>query len=294
MKLLLLPGDLADVRRHLLDRDNSFHILKVLRLPRGTRIDAADDAGNRFSATLAGVKAGRALLELAPKSPGAADEEAPVGAPGDAPGKRAPGEFDPGLTGSGTGAALPRGASPRIALVQGLPKGQKMDLIIRQAVEAGVELVLPLQTRYSVVRELGESNPSKGSSRRDRILKEALQQSGSIVRTRLGSASSVEDLGARLACEGFTPENSLYLMFHELDIATASLHEYCSGINDRAVILIGPEGGFSQEETQGFLELGFKAVHIPGSILRTETAALFAIAAVKTVMLEKNIWTLSK
>ncbi len=294
MKLLLLPGDLAGVRRHLLDRDNSFHILKVLRLPRGTKIDAADDAGNRFSVTLAGVKAGRAMLELAPKPPGAANEESTAGASGDAPGKRAPGEIDPGPREAGAGAALPRGAPPRIALVQGLPKGQKMDLIIRQAVEAGVELVLPLQTRYSVVRELGRDDSGKGGSRRDRILKEALQQSGSSIRTRLGSASLVVDLGARLACEGFAPEESLYLMFHELDIATASLHEYCAGIHDRAVILVGPEGGFSQEETQGFLELGFKTVHIPGSILRTETAALFAVAAVKTVLMEKNVWKLSK
>ena len=280
MKRLLLPGDLAGVRRHLLDRENSFHILRVLRLARGSTIEAMDDAGNRFSATLAGVKAGRALLDLAAKIPGSADS-------------------GPGEPGSGTvlaleRAGLPRDRLPRIALVQGLPKGQKMDLIIRQAVEAGVELILPLQTRYSVVRELGKEETARGGGRRDRILKEALQQSGSLVRSRLGPTSSVENLGARLADQGFAPGTSLYLMFHELGIAKLSLHEYCAGDPDSVVILVGPEGGFSPEETRSFLDLGFKATHIPGSILRTETAALFAIAAVKTILMEKNVWTLSK
>lgn len=280
MKRLLLPGDLAGVRRHLLDRENSFHILRVLRLARGSTIEAMDDAGNRFSATLAGVKAGRALFDLAAKIPGPADS--------------GPVEPVAGRSLAGERAELPRDRPPRIALVQGLPKGQKMDLIIRQAVEAGVELILPLQTRYSVVRELGKEETAGGGSRRDRILKEALQQSGSLVRSRLGPTSSVENLGARLIDEGFAPETSLYLMFHELDIATLSLHEYCAGGPASVVILVGPEGGFSPEETRSFLDLGFKATHIPGSILRTETAALFALAAVKTILMEKNVWILSK
>ena len=280
MKRLLLPGDLAGVRRHLLDRENSFHILRVLRLARGSTIEAMDDAGNRFSATLVGVKAGRALFDLAAKIPGPADS--------------GPVEPVAGSALSWERAELPRDRPPRIALVQGLPKGQKMDLIIRQAVEAGVELILPLQTRYSVVRELGKEETAGGGSRRDRILKEALQQSGSLVRSRLGPTSSVENLGARLIDEGFAPETSLYLMFHELDIAKLSLHEYCAGGPASVVILVGPEGGFSPEETRSFLDLGFKATHIPGSILRTETAALFALAAVKTILMEKNVWTLSK
>lgn len=280
MKRLLLPGDLAGVRRHLLDRENSFHILRVLRLARGSTIEAMDDAGNRFSATLAGVKAGRALFDLAAKIPGPADS--------------GPVEPVAGSALAGERAELPRDRPPRIALVQGLPKGQKMDLIIRQAVEAGVELILPLQTRYSVVRELGKEETAGGGSRRDRILKEALQQSGSLVRSRLGPTSSVENLGARLIDEGFAPETSLYLMFHELDIAKLSLHEYCAGGPASVVILVGPEGGFSPEETRSFLDLGFKATHIPGSILRTETAALFALAAVKTILMEKNVWILSK
>ncbi len=272
MKRLLLPGDLKGFRRHVLDRDASVHILRVLRLPRGTSIEAMDEAGNRFTATLAGVKEGRALLDLSTL---------------------------PGAVSSGTSARAPSKDSeptllPRIALVQGLPKGQKMDLIIRQAVEAGVELILPLQTRYSVVKELGKEGSGAGVFRRERILKEALQQSGSLVRSRILPTSSMQSFKSRLADEGFSPETSLYLMFHELEIATASLHEYCAGAPLSAVILVGPEGGFSPEETIYCNELGFKSIHIPGPILRTETAALFAIAAVKTLLMEKNIWTLSK
>jgi len=290
MKRLLLPGDLKGLMRHVLDTETSFHILKVLRLRRGTVIEAMDEAGNRFSATLAGVKEGRALLDLSSLSAGTEgieSENAAAAAELQA-GENTDADFDRAISRSREPIAF-----PRIALVQGLPKSQKMDLIVRQAVEVGVELILPLQTRYSVVRELGREG-SGGGPRRERILKEALQQSGSLVRTRLASTCSVEELGARLVDEGFPPETSLYLMFHEQDIAKLSLHERCAGATGAAVILVGPEGGFSPEETQLCIKLGFSSTHIPGSVLRTETAALYAIAAVKTLLMEKNLWTLSK
>ena len=282
MKRLLLPGDLKGLRRHLLDRETSFHILRVLRLRRGTVVDAMDEAGNRFSATLSGVNEGRAILDL---------DTAPVETIGAEPGAAAAAAAAaPGHRESMAGYPV---ALPRIALVQGLPKGQKMDLILRQAVETGVELILPLQSRYSVVRELGREGGG-GASRRERILREALQQSGSLVRSRIAPICSPEALGDRLAAEGFSPETSLYLMFHEMDSAQRSLHEHCADAPLSVVILVGPEGGFSPEETQRFIGLGFKSIHIPGSILRTETAALFAVAAVKTLLMEKNLWTLSK
>lgn len=264
-----------------------------------------DEAGNRFSAILSGVRDGRALLDLRAAPAGAPAEKSDQGGFTESGQsvftKSEQGDFMKSQQGDFGSAHPEKGSAladtqlnPRIALVQGLPKAQKMDLILRQAVEAGVELVLPLQTRYSVVRELGREESSGGGARRARILKEALQQSGSLVRSRLAPTASVQELGARLADEGFLPDTSLYLMFHELDIAKASLHEYCAAAPGAVVLLIGPEGGFAPDETQAFLDLGFKAVHIPGSILRTETAALFAVAAVKTILVEKQVWTVSK
>ncbi len=283
MRQILLPGNLEGNPRFLLDKETSFHLLRVLRLARGSRIGAADEAGNRFIARLEGVEGGRALLALEP-----------AGAVAAGPGYKGESEAAPGQAARDTpDVQMPPQELPRIALVQGLPKGPKMDLILRQAVETGVELVVPLQTKNSVVRELGREGSSGGDSRRQRILKEALQQSGSLVRTKLCPTTSTEELESLLSAEGFPPENSLYLMFHELDIAGKSLHEYCMGFEGSVVLLIGPEGGFTPQETDAFTEMSFKGFHIPGSILRTETAALFAIAAVKTLLLERKLWTLS-
>jgi len=260
MRQLVLPGDRAGDTRFVLDEKTSRYLLRVLRMGRGDSFSALDEAGNRFVCAIEDASAAAAIVSLAPEKDGAAD--------------------------------LP--GSARIALVQGLPKGPKMDLILRQAVEAGAAAVFPLQTRNCVVRERNEKDIAEKLERRRKIVREALQQSGSMVRTKILPTASIDTLAKALSDEGFSPENSLLLMFHELPIAEKSLHECCAGDSVPTVILVGPEGGFAPEETEAFMAMGFQAVHFEGTILRTETAALFALAAVKTIMTERTSWTLSK
>ncbi len=260
MRQLVLPGDRAGDRRFVLDEKTSRYLLRVLRMGRGDSFSALDEAGNRFLCTIEDASAAAAIVALAPEKDGAAD--------------------------------VPSVA--RIALVQGLPKGPKMDLILRQAVEAGAAAVFPLQTRNCVVRERNEKDIAEKLERRRKIVREALQQSGSTVRTKILPTASIDTLAKALGDEGFPPESSLLLMFHELPIAEKSLHECCAGDPLPTVVLIGPEGGFAPEETEAFRVMGFQPVHFEGTILRTETAALFALAAVKTIMTERTSWTLSK
>lgn len=260
MRQLVLPGDRAGDRRFVLDEKTSRYLLRVLRMGRGDSFSALDEAGNRFLCTIEDASAAAAIVALAPEKDGAAD--------------------------------VPSVA--RVALVQGLPKGPKMDLILRQAVEAGAAAVFPLQTRNCVVRERNEKDIAEKLERRRKIVREALQQSGSTVRTKILPTASIDTLAKALSDEGFPPESSLLLMFHELPIAEKSLHECCAGEPLPTVVLVGPEGGFAPEETEAFRAMGFQPVHFEGTILRTETAALFALAAVKTIMTERTSWTLSK
>lgn len=183
---------------------------------------------------------------------------------------------------------------PHLGLIQALPKGPKMDLILRQAVEAGVSAVFPVQTKNCVVREKRGTDREDKLERRRTIVREALQQSGSSIRTKILPTETIETLEKALEAEGFSRSGSLRLMFHELPLAEKSLHEYCAGELLPTLILIGPEGGFAPEETDAFKALGFKLVHLDGTILRTETAALFAMAAVKTILMERAAWILSK
>ena len=227
---------------------------------RGDEFSALDEAGNRFLCTIEEASPAAAVVALSPETEGM--------------------DKTPDL--------------PRLALVQGLPKGPKMDLILRQAVEAGVSAVFPIQTSNCVVREKSGGDRENKLERRRTIVREALQQSGSAVRTKILPTETIDTLGEALEAEGFPRAGSLRLMFHELPLAEKSLHEYCAGELLPTVILIGPEGGFAPDETDAFKALGFKLVHLEGTILRTETAALFAVAAIKTILMERAAWILSK
>jgi 16S rRNA (uracil1498-N3)-methyltransferase len=274
VRQLVLPGDRSGDARFALDAKTSRYLLKVLRLARGDGFPAMDAEGQAYSCTIVDDAPGAAVIALAPAAgsgPSAAASEPLSG-----------------------GALAADPAMPRIALIQCLPKGPKLDLIIRQAVEAGVEAVFPLQTRYCVVRERGDKEITDKLERRRAIVREALQQSGSAIRTRILPVSTIATLPAALAAEGFAPETSRCLMFHERPLAEKSLHEYCAGEPQPTALLIGPEGGFAPEETEAFAAMGFRAVHFDGAILRTETAALYAIAAVRTILMERTSWTASK
>jgi 16S rRNA (uracil1498-N3)-methyltransferase len=59
------------------------------------------------------------------------------------------------------------------------------------------------------------------------------------------------------------------------------------------VLAVGPEGGFSPEELARFAAAGFKPLVIGNTILRTETASLYAAAAVRVILLENTTWTLT-
>ncbi len=177
------------------------------------------------------------------------------------------------------------GAAP-VHLLQCLPKGSKMDLIVRQAVEAGVESIVPVVSGRSVT---GVSDSKLARWRR--IAGEALQQSGN---PRLPDISKPVPLPAAAALDR---HGGIGLVFHQERIAEGSLHSVLAGESEavgRGVyMLIGPEGGLTADEVGILKEAGFRPVHLGETVLRTETAALYAIAAVKIILRERDTWTLS-
>ncbi|TXT50486.1 MAG: 16S rRNA (uracil1498-N3)-methyltransferase [Spirochaetes bacterium] len=261
MRRVILDGDLSGIDRHTFDKGSSRHLAKVLRLGIGDLFSAMDGAGNTFECRILDASPKALVASLSP----AAGAIVPDPAPG----------------------------IPRIALVQALPKGQKFETILRQAVEIGVSDVFPLQTRNCVAREKDGLEKKTKLERRIKIIKEALQQSGSSTQTRIHQTSDIMALPALLKDSCYGPEEALYLIFHEIPLAQASLHEYCAQASGSVVVLVGPEGGFDPQETETLRELGFKPIHISGTILRTETAAIFALATVKTLLLERKTWSLS-
>jgi len=224
----------------------------------------------------------------------------------------APGEYFPALLPSGTAvmvrvqsvdnqtvvgevvpdaAVTPNGALnplPPIFLFQALPKGDKMDLIVRQAAEGGLTEIVPFASEFSMVRI---ANGSKQKlSRWERIIKEARQQSGSTVATTIRQPVSMDGLFAYWQQLVTQRPNALGLLFHHVPLAHTSLHGYLDKSVEMVALVIGPEGGFSSAEAERFMAAGFKPFTVGGTILRTETAALYAQAAVRILLGEKDSW----
>ncbi len=176
-------------------------------------------------------------------------------------------------------------------LFQCVGKAARMDTIIRQATEVGVERIIPILSAYSPP----EAKKITGRlDRWNRIIKEARQQSGSPIQTTICDPVSVTqaiDLwnthfkAKDLSAQGF--------IFTE-GLATNSLYKYLVRQFDLVGAVIGPEGGFSQEEVETFKNANFIPIHFNINILRTETAALYSLANLQYAVMEFESWKASE
>jgi len=183
---------------------------------------------------------------------------------------------------------------PPVILFQALPKGDKMDLIVRQAAEGGIAEIVPFVSEFSVAKTTAERGQK--FLRWERIIKEARQQSGSKTATVLHQPFTMPELfDYWKKLQGENAEKSAGLLFHhQKGLEQKSLHEYLNSMPSLVAFAIGPEGGFSEKEVSLFLENGFGQLTIGDTVLRTETAALYCAAAIRILLLEKNSWELKQ
>jgi len=180
---------------------------------------------------------------------------------------------------------------PPIILFQSMPKGDKMDLIVRQAAEGGITAIVPFISEFSI----GKANTGEQKfSRWEKIIKEARQQSGSKIATVLHKPLNTGELIDYWNKLKDKTKNTQGIIFHHIGLEQNSLHGYLNSNPNVVVLVIGPEGGFSEKEVTLFLENGFKPITIGDSVLRTETAALYCAAAIRVLLLEKNSWELKQ
>jgi 16S rRNA (uracil1498-N3)-methyltransferase len=156
-----------------------------------------------------------------------------------------------------------------ITLAQGLPEGSKMDWIIEKAVELGVASIQPLAAQRSVVRLSGE-RAEKRQAHWQGVIESASEQCG---RNRLARLEPLMDFGRWLAAPSPAPRILLSPR------AEQSLAQWARENGPQAVsLMVGPEGGFSREEEDAALAAGALALSVGPRVLRTETAALAALA----------------
>jgi 16S rRNA (uracil1498-N3)-methyltransferase len=173
------------------------------------------------------------------------------------------------------------GDTVHITLGQSLPKAAKMDLILRQGTEAGVNRFIPLLSRRSISRPDEERRDHK-KERWQKIIVEASRQCGRPDIPRLDPVALWSETLAKFS------DFDLVLMPYEKEAPTLQtvLKSKCGARN--ILILIGPEGGWAPEEVEEASLNGAFSVHLPTPILRTETAGIAVVSMLKFFFADRD------
>ena len=162
----------------------------------------------------------------------------------------------------------------QITLLQGIARHDHMDLILRKAVELGVQTIQPLWMQRSQKRLKGE-RMEKRSRHWEGVIISACEQCG---RATLPTLLTADDYA-----NGFnkdTADSALRLMLQPDASSSLRSLEKPAG---RVSVLVGPEGGLTTEEQALASASGFTGIRMGPRILRTETAALAALAGIQTL-----------
>lgn len=172
-------------------------------------------------------------------------------------------------------------------LFQFIPKPVKLEQIVRQATECGVAVIVPVIGEYSEKSSIAALEGSK-KERLSKIIKEARQQSGSPVDTKILSPVDLETALEmwKEHCQDFQ-SSTVSFVLSERDDCKDDLRGVIENTKEikKVAIAVGSEGGISPQEVSVLNEKGlFYPIHFAVNILRCETAALYGIAAVQSAI----------
>lgn len=160
-----------------------------------------------------------------------------------------------------------------ITLVQAISKGERMDYTVQKAVELGVHAIVPVFSARAVVQLKGE-RLDRRTSHWQAVAVSACEQCG---RNRVPDVQPPLPLNTWLANIGSVA--NAFMMDPESSRALSDFTPAC----DQAMVLSGPEGGFTAQEADAARQAGFVGVRLGPRVLRTETAAIAMLAALQTL-----------
>lgn len=168
--------------------------------------------------------------------------------------------------------------APRLVVVQAVPKARKLDEVIRQVVELGADLVIPVAAERSVSQR-DAPRARRAGERWSALARAAAEQSRRPWRTEVAPLASVEEAASRLQ------DDEVALLVAEpgspsLPAVLGELPPRPAGV----AVAIGPEGGWSAGELERWHDAGARAVGLGPSVLRTEHAAAAAIAVIAATL----------
>lgn len=164
-----------------------------------------------------------------------------------------------------------------ITIAQSLVKEQKMDLILQKCCELGVSEIIPVNTARSIVKL--DKKEIKKALRWNKILKEASEQSKRVVIPTLNDIMNIKDL-AKLDYD-----IKILCTVNELSM---SLKQVLNKdlTNLKILFVIGPEGGFTDQEEKVLIDNGFISTSFGTRVLRTETASLYALSIINYILMK--------
>lgn len=232
----------------MLSRDDSHHLSDVLRLPVGASVTVCDGQGGEASAVITASQGGVLTVWIVDR-------------------KR---QAETGVS---------------IALIQAVPKAQKMDLIIQKATELGVCTIQPVMTDRGVVR-LEDERADHRTTRWQRIAFEAAKQCRTSWIPKVYPVASLATVLERnLALDA--------LLIGSLEPETRTLRDCLNELRVRHVgsvgLLIGPEGDFSPREYELARKAGALPVSYGARVLRVETAALYGVSVLAYELMDHHV-----
>ena len=212
------------------------HAVRVLRLPPGASVVLFDGRGGQYEACIERIEKNRVVASL--------------------------------------GAWLDIECESRLAvtLIQAVQAGEKMDFTIQKAVELGVAEIVPVDSRRSVTKLVGE-RAGKRVAHWQGVAASACEQCGRNQVPQVAPLEKLESWLARPASQGLR-----LILAPDAEFALADLPPV-----KNVQMLIGAEGGLDPQEISAAKQAGFQAVRLGPRVLRTETAALAALAAMQAL-----------
>jgi 16S rRNA (uracil1498-N3)-methyltransferase len=224
-----------------LPKDTAAHIAKVLRARSGESVLLFNGNGEEYLGVLETVRGNRASVAV-----GAArsvNTESPLG----------------------------------LTLLQSVPRGERMDLIVQKATELGVQRIVPVLSQRSVVRLHAEQALAK-QAHWQAVAISACEQCG---RARLPTVAAPQPLLSYLGLPA-PPGVRRFVLEPALSAAEERGAAALPPGLRQAEIAVGPEGGFAAEELEAFQLAGFSRTALGPRVLRTETAAIAGLVWLQT------------
>lgn len=161
----------------------------------------------------------------------------------------------------------------QVTLFQGVPKGDKMDLIVQKCTELGISTIVPMITERTIVK-WEEKKALQKQIRWQKIAKEAAKQSRRKVIPKIepiiSFSKAIEKKGVQEA----------FILWEDEHKKGLKLFLRQSSVKDKISFFVGPEGGFSETEISSAVKLAITPLTLGPRILRTETAGLAALTMI--------------